>query len=321
MGGDNAPAAPVLGAAEFLRSDHAARISLAGDLRQIEPLLSGAGDIAGRVSFVDAPETITNHESPAMAVRLKKRSPVVLGMLSVRAGETGGFVSAGSTGAVLLGAMLRLGRIPGIERPALAVLIPNGKGRFLLIDSGANMDCRPEWLLQFGVMGDAYMRVVAGVSEPRVGLVNVGDEMEKGSALYKQAHLLMRGARYRFAGNIEGRYITADRADVIVCDGFDGNLILKFMEGVADTLLGIIKNELMADTRSKLGAAIARPAFRRAKRVMDYSEVGGAPLLGVQGAVVKAHGSSTAHAFACALRQTAEMVRANVAQTIQEQLA
>ncbi len=216
--------------------------------------------------------------------------------------------------------MLRLGRIPGIERPALAPLMPNGKGQFLLIDCGANVDCRPEWLVQFGIMGDAYMRTVAAMPNPRIGLVNNGEEAEKGNALTRAAYALMQEAPFNFVGNIEARYITADKADVIVCDGFDGNLILKFMEGVAGTLLGIIKQELLRDTRSKLGAMLAKPAFKRVKTIMDYTEVGGAPLLGVQGAVVKAHGSSNAHANASAIRQCVNMARGNVAQAIFEQI-
>ncbi len=320
MGGDHAPEATVAGAVEYLRVEPGVRLSLAGDPEKIELLLKSADDVAGRLSVVDAPEVITNHDAPAMAIRQKKRSPIVMGMQSVRNGDCDGFVSAGSTGAVLLGGILRLGRLAGIERPALAVQIPNGKTYFLLIDIGANMDCRADWLVQFGLMGNAYMQLLGGIEAPRIGLANVGEEMEKGNALYKQAHLLMLEADYRFVGNIEGRFLTGDRADVVVCDGFDGNLLLKFMEGMAETLFGMIKGELMADARSRFGAALARPAFRRVKRAMDYSEVGGAPLLGVQGAVVKAHGSSTAYAFSRALKQATDMVRANVAQTIEKQL-
>lgn len=321
MGGDNAPEATVLGAVEALRKEKDLRVTLAGLPDRIGPYLHGTDDVAGRITVLEAKETITNHDAPALAIRQKKNSGIVMGMLAVRAGEADGFVSAGSTGAVLLGGMLRLGRIPGIERPALAPLLPNGKGQFLLIDCGANVDCKPEWLVQFGIMGDAYMRTVMGLKEPRIGLVNNGAEEEKGNALSKAAYPLMAEAPFRFVGNIEGRDITADLADVVVCDGFDGNLILKFMEGVAGTLMGIIKAELMADTRGKIGALIARPAFRRVKQRMDYTEVGGAPLLGVQGAVVKAHGSSNAHAFACAIMQCVNMVKGGVAKTIADRIS
>lgn len=318
MGGDFAPQAPVAGAIEALRRFPDMEIELAGDLSQVEPLLTDCDDVRSRITLVDAPEVITNHESPVMGVRQKKQSATVIGMLKLRDKEVDGFVSAGSTGAVLAGGMFRLGRIPGVERPALAPLMPNGKGHFLLIDCGANVDCKPEYLQVFGIMGDAYMKGVMGMKEPRVGLINIGAEAEKGNALVKATYPLMEKAPYHFVGNVEARDITADVADVLVADGFTGNVVLKFMEGVAGTLLGIIKQEIMNDTRSKLGGLMAKPAFRRVKKLMDYQEVGGAPLLGVQGAVVKAHGSSSAHAFACAIAQLVKMIEGNVVSIIEQ---
>ena len=320
MGGDNAPQAPVAGAVEALRLHPDLEIVLAGVLSEVEPLLQGADDVRGRITLLDAPEVITNNESPVMGVRTKKNSATVRGMLMLKEKEVDGFVSAGSTGAVLAGGMFRLGRIPGIERPALAPLLPNGKGHFLLIDCGANVDCKPEYLLQFGMMGHAYMKGVMGIQDPRVGLINIGAEEEKGNALVKAVYPMMQQAPYRFVGNVEARDITADQADVLVCDGFSGNLILKFMEGVAGTLMGIIKRELMADVRGKLGGLISKPAFRRVKKAMDYTEVGGAPLLGVQGAVVKAHGSSNPHALACAIGQCIKMINGHVVEIIESQL-
>ena len=321
MGGDNAPQAPVEGSLEALRKYPALEISLAGDLKVLEPMLKDCDDVRSRITLVDAPEVITNNESPVMGVRTKKQSATVIGMLQLKEKQVDGFVSAGSTGATLAGGMFRLGRIPGIERPALAPLMPNGKGHFLLIDCGANVDCKPEYLVQFGMMGNAYMRGVMGLENPRVGLINIGAEEEKGNALVKATYPLMEQAPYNFVGNVEARDITGDVADVLVADGFCGNLVLKFMEGLAGTLLGIIKKEIMADTLSKLGGALAKPAFRRVKKLMDYTEVGGAPLLGVQGAVVKAHGSSNGHAFACAIGQAIRMVEGNVVQIIEQQLA
>jgi len=241
-------------------------------------------------------------------------------MLQLRDREVDGFVTAGSTGAALAGAMFRLGRIPGVERPALAPLMPNGKGFFLLIDCGANVDCKPEWLVQFGIMGDAYMRGVMGMEQPRVGLINIGAEAEKGNELVKNTYPLMEKGPFHFVGNVEAREITRDQADVLVADGFAGNLVLKFMEGVSGTILGIIKEEMMADIRGKLGGLIAKPAFRRVKKRMDYTEVGGAPLLGVQGAVVKAHGSSNGHAIASAIAQCRRMIEGNVVQTIAQRV-
>ena len=320
MGGDLAPQAPVEGTVEALRRNPELTVTLAGIVPEIEKYLAGADDVRSRITLLDAPEVITNHESPVMGVRKKTKSATVLGMLAVRDKEADGFVSAGSTGAVLAGGMFRLGRIPDVERPALAPLMPNGKGYFLLIDSGANVDCKPEYLRQFAIMGDIYMRRVQGMKEPRVGLLNIGTESEKGNQLTKEAYPLLENAPLHFVGNVEGRDVTNDVADVIVADGFAGNLILKFMEGMAGTLLGIIKKELLSDFRGKLGALIAKPAFKRVKKLMDYTEVGGAPLLGVKGAVVKAHGSSNGHAIACAIRQATVMARTGVAQTIEETL-
>ena len=321
MGGDNAPDAILAGTLEALGNHPNLSVVIGGPLEEIRgklEALEGYAGVKDRVALDDAPEVITNHESPVMGVRKKTRSATVQGMLAVRDKTCDGFVSAGSTGAVLAGGMFRLGRIPGIDRPALAPMLPNGKGYFLLIDCGANVDCQPPYLVQFGLMGDAYMRGVMGLKEPRVGLVNIGAEAEKGNALVKETYPLMEKAPYHFVGNVEAREITHDQADVIVADGFSGNLILKFMEGMAGTLMGIIKKEMMADTRGKLAGLLAKPAFRRVKKAMDYNEVGGAPLLGVQGAVVKAHGSSGAHAFACAIAQCVKMIDGRVVEIITE---
>ncbi len=322
MGGDNAPQAPVDGALEALRLYPDLTIVLAGDLNVVEPLLRDCGELRSRIELVDAPEVITNDESPVMGVRQKKKSATVIGMLQLKEKQADGFVSAGSTGAVLAGGMFRLGRIPGIERPALAPILPNGQPvGALLIDCGANVDCKPDYLVQFGMMGSVYMRDVMGVRDPRVGLINIGVETDKGNALVKETYPRMEKAPYNFVGNVEAREITNGAADVLVCDGFSGNLVLKFMEGVAKTILGIVKKELLADTRSKLGAALAKPAFRRVKKDMDYSEVGGAPLLGVSGCVVKAHGSSNGHALCCAIKQLRKMIEADVPGTIEKGLA
>jgi len=318
MGGDYAPEAPVRGSVEALRKFPNLEVILAGKPEEIQPFLTDCEDVRARITVEDAPEVITNHESPVMGVRKKVNSATVQGMLKVRNKEADGFVSAGSTGATLAGGMFRLGRIPGIERPALAPLLPNGKGHFLLIDCGANVDCKPDYLVQFGLMGDAYMKGVMGMKEPRIGLINIGAEAEKGNALVKETFPLMEKAPYRFVGNVEARDITADQADVLVADGFSGNLILKFMEGVAGTLLGIIKRELLADLRGKISALIGKPAYKRVKKLMDYKEVGGAPLLGVQGAVVKAHGSSDARAFCSAIGQCVKMVDGKVVSIIEE---
>ena len=239
MGGDSAPQCTIDGAIEALQADADLKITLGGPKDEIEKLLANCDDVRSRIAVDDCTEIITNHDAPVMAIRTKKQSAQVKGMLLVREGGADGFVSAGSTGATLAGGMFRLGRIEGVERPALAPLLPNGKGFFCLIDCGANVDCLPAYLPQFGVMGAAYLKAVRGVENPRVGLVNIGAESEKGNALVKAAYPLMEKAPFNFIGNVEGRDITADVADVVVCDGFSGNLILKFMEGVAGTLLGM----------------------------------------------------------------------------------
>ena len=321
MGGDNAPKAPVEGAKEALQKNPDLQIELAGPVDQVQPVVDAAfadaPQLLSRLTVTDCPEVITNCESPVMAVRRKKQSAIVDGMLKLKARQVDAFVSAGSTGAVLAGGMFRLGRLRGIDRPALAPLLPNGKDYFLLIDCGANVDCRPEYLHQFAMMGSAYMQGMRGVQNPRIGLVNNGAEAEKGCALTKEAYQLLEAdKRLNFVGNVEAREITHDQADVIVCDGFVGNVILKFMEGVSSTLMSIIKKEMLGDTRSKLGALLAKPAFRRVKKTMDYSEVGGAPLLGVNGSVVKAHGSSNGHAIACAVAQAIQMQNGGVVEKI-----
>jgi phosphate acyltransferase len=325
MGGDHAPQATVEGAREALSLFPRLTLELGGPLATIqaeaERVFENDPALKARLSFADCPEVITNDESPVMAIRQKKGSAIVDGLLKLRNHQVDAFVSAGSTGAVLAGGMFRLGRIHGIDRPALAPLLPNGKGYFLLIDCGANVDCRPEYLQQFALMGNAYMQGMRGIQNPRIGLVNNGAEAEKGCALTKAAYELLMGSGLNFVGNVEARDITGDLADVIVCDGFVGNVILKFMEGVAGTLMSIIKKEITADLRGKIGALLAKPAFKRVKKTMDYSEVGGAPLLGVSGAVIKAHGSCNAHAIACALKQAVTMVEADVVGNIERRLA
>ncbi len=318
MGGDFAPQAPVAGTVEALRRNAELTATLAGVVSEIEKYLTDAAEVRDRITLLDAPEVITNHESPVMGVRKKTKSATVMGMLALRNHEVDGFVSAGSTGAVLAGGMFRLGRISGVERPALAPMLPNGKGYFLLIDCGANVDCKPDYLAQFGVMGDAYMRGVMGIEKPRVGIINIGAEDEKGNELVKKAFPLMKQAPYNFIGSVEARDLFSDVADVCVADGFAGNLVLKTTEGVALFMMKQMKQQLMADTRSKIGAMLAKPALRRLKHTLDYTEVGGAPLLGVQGAVVKAHGSSNAHAFSCAIDQAIKMINGHVVEIIEQ---
>lgn len=322
MGGDHAPGAIVAGAVAALRRYTDIYILLAGPQATLEALLKEADDVRDRMEIIPADEVISMEDSPMLAVRKKVNSSMVQAMLAVRDKRAGAVVSAGSTGALLAGGMLRIGRIKGIERPALAPVIPGAKKPFLLIDAGANVDCQPKYLVQFGLMGSVYMKNVMGVHEPAVGLVNIGTEAEKGNKLTKETYQMMQAqTSYRFAGNVEAREIPTGDFDVVVADGFDGNIILKYTEGIVKTMMDMLKGHLMATKKTKLGAALSKPAFRNFKRSMDYNAYGGAPLLGVDGAVVKAHGSSGEEAIMNAIRQAREMLAGDVVGRIRDGLS
>ena len=322
MGGDQAPDAIVAGGVAALRRYPDVRILLAGPEARLNGLLETAGDVRERIEILPADDVIGMDESPMLAVRRKVNSSLVQAMLAVREKRAGAVVSAGNTGAILAGGMLRIGRIPGIERPALAPIIPGVKKPFMLIDAGANVDCQPKYLVQFGLMGSVYMKSVMGVESPAVGLVNIGAEAEKGNKLTKETFQLMQAqTSYRFVGNAEARDIPTAGFDVVVADGFDGNIILKYTEGLAKAMMDMLKANLMASKVTKLGAALSRPAFRKFKRSMDYNAYGGAPLLGVEGAVIKAHGSSGETAIMNAVRQAREMLAGDVAGKIQAGLS
>ncbi|MBR3272474.1 MAG: phosphate acyltransferase PlsX [Clostridia bacterium] len=322
MGGDQAPDAIVAGAIAALKRFGDIRVILAGPQKRLEELVSGADEVRDRLEILPADEVIQMDESPMLAVRHKINSSMVQAMLAVREGRAGAVVSAGNTGALLAGGMLRIGRIAGIERPALAPVIPGVNKPFLLIDAGANVDCQPRYLVQFGLMGSVYMRSVMNVERPAVGLVNIGAEAEKGNRLTKETYQLMQAqTSYYFAGNVEARDVPSGDFDVVVADGFDGNIILKYTEGLASAMMGMLKSDLNASRVTKLGAALSRPAFRKFKRSMDYNAYGGAPLLGVEGAVIKAHGASGETAIMNALRQARTMLAGDVAGKILDGLS
>ncbi len=322
MGGDNAPNATVGGAVLALRRFKDISIILTGPKAEIEALLANAKDVRERIEIIDCSETISMDEPPMLAVRKKVNSSMVQAMLAVREKRAGAAVSAGSTGAVLACGMLRVGRIPGIERPALAPVLPGANGPFLLIDCGANVDCQPKYLTQFGLMGSVYMSSVIGVNDPKVGLVNIGTETEKGNKLTKEAFQMMSEQKgYHFVGNCEAREVPTGNFDVVVTDGFAGNVILKYTEGLVSVLMGMIKKNLLASLRTKIGALLCKPGFRSLKKSMDYNAYGGAPLLGIEGAVVKAHGSSGEEAISNAIRQAREMLVGNVVEKIRSGLA
>ena len=296
MGCDLGPSVVVDGVIQALDVHPGVKFVLVGQEDAIRYELARYNETP-QISILHAPDVITPDEVPTTAIRQKKGSSLVVGLRAVKEGQASGFVSAGSTGALLAGATVIIGRKKGIERPALGTPIPTQKGFTLLLDCGANMDCKPSYLMQFGQIGAEYMEKALGVKSPKVGLINVGTEEEKGNAAAKEAYGLLAESDLNFVGNVEAREIPAGAVDVAVCDGFVGNIVLKFMEGLSKTMLGIIKEELMASTISKLGALLAKGAFGKVKKRFDYREVGGAPFLGLTSLVIKAHGSSDAYAM------------------------
>lgn len=296
MGGDNAPSEIVKGAVEAVSERPDITVCLTGQEDIIKKELEKYTYKKEQIDIVPASEVIETGEPPVNAIRKKKDSSIVVGMNLVKRGEADGFVSAGSSGAILVGGQVIVGRIKGVERPPLAPLIPTEKGFSLLIDCGASVDARPSHLVQFAQMGSIYMEHVMGVKRPRVAIVNIGAEEEKGNALVKETFPLLKECPgINFIGSIEAREIPHGGADVIVCEAFVGNVILKLYEGVGATMISMIKKGMMSSLRSKIGALLIKPALKSTLKSFDASQYGGAPLLGLKGLVVKTHGSSKAN--------------------------
>ena len=296
MGGDNAPSEIVKGAVEDVSERPDITVCLTGQEDIIKKELEKYTYKKEQIEIVPASEVIETGEPPVNAIRKKKDSSIVVGMNLVKRGEADGFVSAGSSGAILVGGQVIVGRIKGVERPPLAPLIPTERGFSLLIDCGANVDARPSHLVQFAQMGSIYMEHVMGVKRPRVAIVNIGAEEEKGNALVKETFPLLKECPgINFIGSIEAREIPHGGADVIVCEAFVGNVILKLYEGVGATMISMIKKGMMSSLRSKIGALLIKPALKSTLKSFDASQYGGAPLLGLKGLVVKTHGSSKAN--------------------------
>jgi glycerol-3-phosphate acyltransferase PlsX len=303
----------VEGAIEALLDYDDIEMILCGREDAIREELRGSKYDERRLHVINATEVIDCHEQPTLAIKKKKDSSLVRALQLVANKEADCVVSAGSTGALLTGATLIIRRIKGVKRPALAPLLPTKKGGWvMLIDCGANTDCKPSYLQQFGVMADAYLRHAMNLDQPRIALLNNGEEAEKGNELTKAAYQLLKAAPISFAGNCEAREILSGDIDALVCDGFVGNVVLKYTEGLSDVIFSMLKTELKADKRSMLGAALAKPAFKRMKKKMDYKEVGGAPLLGIDGCVIKAHGSSDDKAFRSAIMQARSFAKSGV---------
>ncbi|MFA9423310.1 MAG: phosphate acyltransferase PlsX [Sedimentibacter sp.] len=322
MGGDNAPEAIVKGSI-LARDEYNLGIVLTGNEKEIKKILEKNTANFNNIDIINAEEVITNDDKPVMAIRRKKDSSLVKALNSVKNKEADAIVSAGSTGALLSGATLIIGRIEGIERPAIGSLIPNMNGGVsLLIDSGANVDSKPEFLYCFAVMGDIYLKRVMNIASPKIALANIGSEKSKGDKLTVETYGLLEKTTLpmNFIGNIEAREILQGKADIIVCDGFVGNMILKTLEGTVQEIMKGLKEEIMATTRSKIGGALIKPAMSKFKSKFDYSEHGGAPLLGVKAPVIKAHGSSGEKAIKNAIRQAKVCYESNVTELIEESM-
>jgi glycerol-3-phosphate acyltransferase PlsX len=313
MGGDNAPKEIVKGALLAVEQYPDLSITLVGDETKIAEFLPDNHPF----KIIHADEVIETSEEPVRAVRRKKNASMVLAANEVKAGHADAYISAGNTGALMASGLFYVGRIKGIERPALAPTLPtlDGKG-FLFLDVGANMDAKPEHLLQYALMASVYCKEVRGIDNPRIGLLNVGTENEKGNALTKAAFALLQEADINFIGNVESRDLLMGAADAVVCDGFAGNLVLKSIEGTAMSMFSMIKETLTSSLTSKIAAGVLKPKLRGIKDKLDYTEYGGAGLFGLAAPVIKAHGSSNANAVLNAIRQTKDMVDKNVVNTI-----
>lgn len=321
MGGDNAPVEIIKGAIEAVNESSQVKVFLTGQEEIIKKELAGYTYNAEQIEVVNASEVIGTAEAPVMAIRKKKDSSIVRALNLVKNGTCDGYVSAGSTGATLVGGQLIVGRIKGVERPPLAPLIPTEKGCALLIDCGANVDARPSHLVQFAKMGSVYMESVMGVKKPKVGIVNIGAEEEKGNALVKETYPLLRNCPdIHFIGSIEARDIPAGLADVVVCEAFVGNVILKMYEGVGGTLIKKVKEGMMVSLRSKIGALLVKPALKNTLKAFDLEQYGGAPMLGLNGLVVKTHGSSKSVEIKNSILQCITFTQQNINQKIKEKI-
>jgi glycerol-3-phosphate acyltransferase PlsX len=313
MGGDHAPNEIVKGALQAINTYQDISIILVGDEKQIRPLLT----LTDRIEIIHTEEVIDATDEPVRAVRRKKNASMVLMAKEVSENRAKACISAGNTGALMTAGLLVVGRIDGIDRPALSPTLPtiNGDG-FLFLDVGANADAKPEHLLQYAIMGSIYAEKVRGITKPRIGLLNVGTEEKKGNDLTKAAYQLIANSGLHFVGNVEARDLLNGVADVVVTDGFTGNVTLKTIEGTALSVFSMLKTALTSSVTSKIAAAVLKPKLVGLKKTMDYSEYGGAGLFGLKAPVIKAHGSSNANAMFHAIRQTREMLQNQVTETI-----
>lgn len=321
MGGDFAPAVTVEGAVEAVKEGEDIEIILVGDEASIKRELSGKKYPPNRLQIRHASQTIGMDEPALSAVRKKKDSSIRRAVELVKNREADAAVSAGHSGAAMAIALLMLGASRGVDRPAIATIMPTLKGPFVLIDAGANVDCAPENLFQFALMGDAYCRAMLGMQEPRIALLSIGEEDTKGNVLTKEAFGLLRDSDIRFIGNIEGKDIFSGNADVVVCDGFIGNIVLKTSEGLADVILKMLRREIADVATGRIGYLFMKPALRNFKKKTDYAEYGGAPLLGINGTCIISHGRSSAKAIRNAIKVAAEFSNKGVYEVIAQEIS
>ncbi|MBI3991573.1 MAG: phosphate acyltransferase PlsX [Candidatus Omnitrophica bacterium] len=317
MGGDNAPAAIVEGVVHAAK-EFDSELIIVGQRKAIEAELKKYPNYPSNITTCHASEIVHMHDSPAVSIRKKKDSSISVAVRLAEEGKVNAIVSAGNTGAVVCATTLQLGVLPGVERPGIAVVFPTLTGVSLLIDVGANIDAKPDHLLQYAIMGTVYSRDILGKASPSVGLLNIGEEESKGTNFVKESYKLLSTSNLNFVGNVEGRGIFNGSTDVVVCDGFIGNVVLKVSEGLADNLSSLLKRQLTKSIWTKLGALLSKPAFVALKKETDYSEYGGAPLLGVNGICIISHGSSSGKAIKNAIRVAKEFVEKKVNQHIMD---
>jgi phosphate acyltransferase len=319
MGGDNAPYAIVNGCVNAVNEQNGFDITLVGKEEEITKILAKREYDKNRITIINALEVISSEDVPTKAVKEKKNSSMVVGVQILKRKEGDVFLSAGNTGALMAVSLLNLGRIRGVDRPALSFFFPAKTGPVLIIDVGVNLVCKPENYLQFGIMGSIYMSELFGIDKPRVAIINVGAEEQKGSETIKQAYSLLNSSKLNFTGNIEGREIPGGFADVVVCDGFLGNVLLKFSEGVADFFTQSLKSIYVSSILTKLSFVFVKKRFKKFYKSIDYKEYGGTPLLGINGKVIKAHGSSNEKAIKNAVIYAFSFGKSNVVGMIEEQ--
>ena len=321
MGSDNSPFSEVEGAVQAARA-YGVNVILVGKESLLAPLLKEAGGAGlSSIEIRNATQVIAMDEPPTAALRRKKDSSIRVAAELVRDRTASGLVSAGNTGAVMAISKMVFGTVPGVDRPALAAILPTLAGHAVVLDVGANVTCKPHHLVQFAVMGDLFSKKIVGVASPRVGLMSVGEEESKGNDLTKEVHKALKQLRLNFIGNVEGRDIYNGRADVIVCDGFTGNVALKTSEGLIEAVLKLLKDELSRNLKVKLGALLSQQSFKRLKKRLDYSEYGGAPLIGLRGVSIICHGRSSSNAIKNAIRVAREYAENQVNAKLEAELS